>query len=51
MAMVVKRFDVYQNFGEDRRIHAGDESAATAQMLSNLRLNLCYNAKEPKRCD
>jgi len=44
-------FRFYQNLGEDRRIHAGDESAATAQMLSNLRLNVCYNASEPKCCD
>ena len=32
-------------------IYAGDEIAATAQMLSNLRFNVCYNASEPKRCD
>lgn len=30
---------LYQNFGEDRAIHGGDESAATAQSLSRLRLN------------
>ena len=45
-----KYFTVYQNFGEYRRIHAGDESAATAPMLSNLRLNVCYYVSEPKRC-
>lgn len=29
------------------RIYAGDEPATTAQMLSNVRLNVCYHASEP----